>query len=127
MLFIKPLERIKFRSLIFLRDACRSIQVQNRTALRAKQCTLIGRRQIAVRPDGSAVDGGSARILDHHVARHVLVGRTQTVVHPGTDRRTAGELIAGRDVKRRRTVVLIVCFDAVDEGHVVHVLSEIRK
>src|SRR5262245_6185266 len=83
---VHPNQLINTFPFLFTRDVlCRWRQIENRIAGGTKDRTLIGCRQESGAPIGRARKRPTARIIDHHEGRQVLVLAAQSISHPRAD------------------------------------------
>ena len=97
---VEKAEQVEFFPLLWSRKTAGAGQIQDGCPGGAKQCSLVGRRQVPVGPHRGPVHGSTAGVLDDHVPWHVLVSSAQPVGHPRAHRRASGKLAAGGDMQR---------------------------
>lgn len=126
MFLIQGTEEIKGLALCFAGDACRGIEVQDRTALRAQRCALKLGRQITVGPVG----GTALRIAgagQYDKARQIFILCSETVGDPGADAGIAAETIAGVDVITGRRVIDGFDLRTTEKAHVINVILQVAE
>ena len=126
---IQPREEVELRALALVGQRREALEIVDRLALRLEPRPLVNARQKTRAPIQRAAFRQTAieRIAHHHERRQTVRHRAEPIRHPRADARIAHPRHARVHHEKRGRVVVRLRPARVDEGHLVHMLRELRK